>query len=163
MYFKTWFVPVFDRFVWFAKVLQENLKKLGNHTFLDNCILVLRIFSFAKEYSFSGISSFIKVDQHKICCPTIYISTIFDDIIVFSCRSPCEKYVSLDLPYFLKMPKGQEVAPIGLTTWSASRDYSIKKIRAYTTFRFHPVAPGLSFNIPLLAQSIFHPLMSLAF
>ena len=156
MYFKTCFVPIFDRFVWFAKLLQENLKKSGNHTFLDNCILVLRILSYTKEYSFSGISSFIKVDHRKICCPTIYISTIFDDIIVFSYKSPREKYVSLDLPYFLKMPKGQEVAPIGLTTWST-------RLIAYTTFRFHPVAPGLSFNIPLLAQSIFHPVMSLAF
>ena len=163
MCFKTCCVTIFDRFVWFAKVLQENLKKSGNHTFLDNSILVLRILSCLKKYSFSGISSFIKVDQHKICCPAIYISTIFDDIIVFSHRSPSEKYVSLDLPYFLKMPKGQEVAPIGLTTWSPSRDYSIKKIHAYTTFRFHPVVPGLSFNIPLLAQSIFHPVMSLAF
>lgn len=56
-----------------------------------------------------------------------------------------KKYVSLDLPHFLKMPKGHEMALIGLTIWSTSRDYSIKKkINAYATFRFHPEAPGLS-------------------
>ena len=150
MCFKTCCVTIFDRFVWFAKVLQENLKKSGNHTFLDNSILVLRILSCLKKYSFSGISSFIKVDQHNICRPTICISTIFDVINIFPSRSPSEKYVSLDLPQALKMPKGHEVALIGLTIWSASRDYSIKKIHAYATFRFHPVAPGLNLNITYL-------------
>ena len=90
MYLKAYLIPIFDRFVWFAEVLQENLKKLGNHTVLDNSILVLKILSYLKKHSFSGISSFIKVDQHKICRPTIYVLTIFDDINIFPYRSPCE-------------------------------------------------------------------------
>ena len=56
----------------------------------------------------------MKVDQHKICRPTIDISTIFDDIDIFLYGSPREKYVSLDLPHFLKMPKEHKVALIGL-------------------------------------------------
>ena len=67
--------------------------------------------------------------------------------IFFPLGAPTKKYVSLDLPHFLKMLKGHKVTLIGLTIWSASRDYSIKKIHAYATFRFHPVAPGLNLNI----------------
>lgn len=63
MYFKTRFVHIFHRFVRFARVLLENLKKSGNHTFLDNSILVLRILSYLKQYLFQGISFFVKVDQ----------------------------------------------------------------------------------------------------
>ena len=106
MYFKTCFVPIFDRFIWFAKVLQENLNKSGNHTFLDNSILVLRIISYLKKYSFSGISSFIKVDQHNICRPTIYISTIFDVINIFPSRSPNEKIRQFGFASFFENAQG---------------------------------------------------------
>ena len=47
--------------------------------------------------------------------------------IFFPIGAAGKKYVSLDLPRFLKMPKGRKVALIGLTIWSTSRDYSIKK------------------------------------
>ena len=49
MYFKTCFVPIFDRFIWFGRVLQENLKKFGKHTFLENRILVLWILLYLKN------------------------------------------------------------------------------------------------------------------
>ena len=52
MYFKTCFVPIFDRFVRVHRVLQENLKKLGNHTFLDNSILALQLSHFSKNIYF---------------------------------------------------------------------------------------------------------------
>ena len=52
MYFKTCFVPIFDRFVRIHRVLQENLKKSGNHTFLDNGILLLQSSHFSKNIYF---------------------------------------------------------------------------------------------------------------
>ena len=63
MYFKTRYVHIFHRFVRFARVLLENLKNSGNHTFLDNSIFVLRILSYLKQYLLQGISFVVKVDQ----------------------------------------------------------------------------------------------------
>ena len=57
----------------------------------------------------------------------MYISTVFDDINIFPDGDPRENSAILHLPHFLKMPKGHEVALIGLTIWRTNRDYSIKK------------------------------------
>ena len=70
MYFKTCFVPIFDSFIWFAGVLLENLKKLGNYYFFEYTMLVL-ILSNLKNSLFYCIGSFIKAEQHKICHPTL--------------------------------------------------------------------------------------------
>ena len=106
MYFKTCFVPIFDRFVRFARVLQKNRKKSGNHTCLDNSILVLRILSHLKKYLFSGISSFIKVDQHEICRPKIYIATIFDDTNIFPYRCHRQKIRQFGFASFSENAQG---------------------------------------------------------
>ena len=50
MYFKTCFVPTFDRVIGLARVLLENLKKLDDHSFLENSILVLQILSYLRNY-----------------------------------------------------------------------------------------------------------------
>ena len=59
-----------------------------------------------------------------------------------------KKYVSLDLPHFLKMPKGHEMALIGLTIWSTSRDYSIKKKKLMRMQRLGSTLRPLDYHIP---------------
>ena len=80
MYFETCFFLIIDWFIWFARVPLKNRKKLVNNNFLDSNMLVLRILLYLRNYSFSGISFFIKVDQQKRCRPTICNSTISDYI-----------------------------------------------------------------------------------
>ena len=104
----------------------------------------------SQKRSILSIGSFIKVDQHKMYHPNIENSIIFDDIKIFPNGNPRKKSSILDLPHIWKMPKGHEVALISFTIWRASRDYSIKKVHAYATFRFHPVAPGLYVDFYLI-------------
>ena len=126
MYFKTCFVPIFDSFIWFASVLLENLKKLGNYYFFENTILVL-ILSNLKNSLFYCIASFIKVEQHRICHTTILNSTIFHDIKFFPYGGCHRKPTILDFPYFWKMTKVHEVIPLDFTIWKTSRLFHQEK------------------------------------
>lgn len=92
MYFETCFFLIIDWFIWFARVPLKNRKKLGNKNFLNSNMLVLRILLYLRNYSFSGISFFIKVDQQKRCRPTICNSTTISDYInICPYRSLLEK------------------------------------------------------------------------
>ena len=71
MYFKTCFVPIFDRFIWFGRVLQENLKKFGKHTFIWKQDISVMNHFISQKRSILSIGSFIKVDQHKMYNPNI--------------------------------------------------------------------------------------------
>ena len=125
MYFKTCFVPIFDSFIWFASVLLENLKKLGNYYFFENTILVL-ILSNLKNSLFYCIGSFIKVEQHKICHPTILNLTIFHDIKIFPMGAPTESPPFWIFLTFGKWPRCTKWYPWVLQS-ERLVDYSIKK------------------------------------
>lgn len=143
MYFKTRFVHIFHRFVRFARVLLENLKKSGNHTFLDNSILVLRILSYLKQYLFQGISFFVKVDQpsNDIYFYDIYLMIPKFPIEAFPQKQPFQICLILGNcirdtkwhPLFLQSRGLVEISP---------PPPKKKKNHAYATFMFHPVPPG---------------------
>lgn len=143
MYFKTRFVHIFHRFVRFARVLLENLKKSGNHTFLDNSILVLRILSYLKQYLFQGISFFVKVDQpsNDIYFYDIYFMIPKFPIEAFPQKQPFQICLILGNcirdtkwhPLFLQSRGLVEISPPPTKK---------KKNHAYATFMFHPVPPG---------------------
>ena len=143
MYFKTRFVHIFHRFVRFARVLLENLKKSGNHTFLDNSILVLRILSYLKQYLFQGISFFVKVDQpsNDIYFYDIYLMIPKFPIEAFPQKQPFQICLILGNcirdtkwhPLFLQSRGLVEISPPPTKK---------KKNHAYATFMFHPVPPG---------------------
>ena len=143
MYFKTRFVHIFHRFVRFARVLLENLKKSGNHTFLDNSILVLRILSYLKQYLFQGISFFVKVDQpsNDIYFYDIYLMIPKFPIEAFPQKQPFQICLILGNcirdtkwhPLFLQSRGLVEISP---------PPHQKKKKHANATFMFHPVPPG---------------------
>ena len=143
MYFKTRFVHIFHRFVRFARVLLENLKKSGNHTFLDNSILVLRILSYLKQYLFQGVSFFVKVDQpsNDIYFYDIYLMIPKFPIEAFPQKQPFQICLILGNcirdtkwhPLFLQSRGLVEISP---------PPHQKKKNHAYATFMFHPVPPG---------------------
>ena len=144
MYFKTRFVHIFHRFVRFARVLLENLKKSGNHTFLDNSILVLRILSYLKQYLFQGISFFVKVDQpsNDIYFYDIYLMIPKFPIEAFPQKQPFQ--ICLILGNCIRDTKWHPLflQSRGLVEISPPPPTKKKKNHAYATFMFHPVPPG---------------------
>ena len=80
------------------------------------------------------MSSFVKVDQHKICNPTIYNMTTFDKIEIFAYGSP-----NLDPPLWIcpiskKCPRGTKWHSLVLWSRDPVEIIPSKKIHVYATF-----------------------------